>query len=118
MRCAFLFDFRVLAFFPLLSVTALASAPNPDNYPLRVHILKYTSQTDRRGGGKDPSGMPDLINGQGVADLFESGEPRGFEFTFSCTDPPKASSGYGSFPAKWKKKEKTLEILLPEAGKP
>jgi hypothetical protein len=118
MQRAFLFGLSVVALFGALSPVALASVTNPDNYPLRVHILKYTSQSDRSRGGKDPTGMPDFVNGQGVADLFENGEPRGLEFTFSCTDPPKASSGYGSFPARWKRKEKTLEILLPQAGKP
>jgi hypothetical protein len=100
------------------STAALAGGPNPDNYPLRVHVLKYASRTSPTRDGKNLSGMQDFVDGQGVADLFEREEPRGFEFTSSCTDPPRASSGYGSFPARWKKKEKTLEILLPQIGKP
>jgi hypothetical protein len=30
----------------------------------------------------------------------------------------RTSGGYATFPARWKKREKTLEVLLPEAGKP
>src|ERR1035438_9353723 len=112
------FGLSAVAVFLTLSNAALASGPNPDNYPLRVHILKYASRSGPSHGGKNLSGMQDFVDGQGVADLFENGEPRGFEFTSSCTEPPIASSGYGSFPAKWKKKEKTLEILLPQTGKP
>jgi hypothetical protein len=117
MQRVFLFGLSAVAFFLTLSNAALASGPNPDNYSLRVHILKYASRS-APSHGKNLSGMQDFVDGQGVADLFENGEPRGFEFTSSCTEPPMASSGYGSFPARWKKKEKTLEILLPQTGKP
>ena len=118
MQRAIRFGLSAVAVFLTLSNAALASGPNPDNYPLRVHVLKYVSRSSPNRGGKNLSGMQDFIDGQGVADLFENGEPRGFEFTSSCTEPPIASSGYGSFPARWKKREKTLEILLPETGKP
>ena len=118
MQRALLFGLSAIAACFAFSTEAFASGPNPENYPLRVHILKYASRTSPRRGGKDPSGMQEFVDGQGVADLFENGDPRGFEFTSSCTDPPIASSGYGSFPARWKKKERTLEILLPQTGKP
>jgi hypothetical protein len=62
--------------------------------------------------------MPDYLPGVGQADVFEGGEPRGFQFTYSCTVPMQASAGYVTFPARWKKRDKTLEILLPQKGKP
>jgi hypothetical protein len=54
----------------------------------------------------------------GQADLFENSDPRGFQFRYSCTVPMVASGGHETFPARWKKKDKALEILLPQAGKP
>ena len=103
-----------------LSTAASASGPNPDDYPLRVHILKNVARRDatKAYAAKNPENMADYIDGQGAADLFENGEPRGFLFTYSCIQPLKASGGYATYPAKWKKKEKVLEILIPQAGKP
>jgi hypothetical protein len=118
MQRAILFALSAVVSCFAFSTAALAGGPNPDNFPLRVHILKYASRSSSSRGGKNLSGIEDFVDGQGVADLFENGEPRGFEFTSSCTNPPASSSGYGSFPARWKKKEKTLEILLPQTGKP
>jgi hypothetical protein len=102
----------------LLATAVLAGGPDPDNYPLRVHVLRFTTQPrDLRESRRVPDG-PDYVNGQGQADLFENGQPLGFLFTFSCTDPMRASGSYETFPARWKKKGKTIEILLPQAGKP
>jgi hypothetical protein len=50
--------------------------------------------------------------------VFENSEPRGFQFSFSCVDGLQASGGYGTYPARWKKRDKTLEILVPQKGKP
>lgn len=101
-----------------LSTAVLAGGPDPADYPLRVHIFKYTSQSRHAREGKHWSDAPDYVDGMGVADLFESGTPQGFEFSYSCMGGMKASGGYGTFPARWKKRDKTLEILLPETGKP
>ena len=91
-----------------VSTVALASRPDPSDYPLRVHILKFTSQPRHT----------DYVDGLGVADLFENGGPSGVQFSYSCMGGLKASSGYANYPARWKKKGKTLEILQPEPGKP
>ena len=101
-----------------VSKEALAGGPDPASYPLRVHIMKFTTQPRDSRERKSLSDAPDYLNGMGVADLFENGEPRGFEFSYSCIGGLKASGGYGTFPARWKKKDKTLEVLLPETGKP
>ncbi len=100
------------------STAAMAGGPDPANYPLRVHIFKYVSQSRHSREPKSLSDGPDYVDGQGVADLFENGEPRGFEFSYSCMDSLRESGGYSTLPARWKKKDKSLEILLPEAGKP
>jgi hypothetical protein len=101
-----------------IPTVALAGGPDPANYPLRVHVMKFNAQQRETRDSKSDSGLSDYVSGMGVADLFENGEPRGFQFTFSCIGGMKASGGYGTFPARWKKRDKTLEILLPETGKP
>jgi hypothetical protein len=118
MRPAFFFALSVFAACLGISTAALASGPDPADYPLRVHIMKFVSQPRDTRGHKNLSDVPDYVSGRGVADLFENGEPQGFQFSFNCMGGMKASSGYGSFPARWKKRDKTLEILLPETGKP
>jgi len=118
MRSVFFFALSVFAGCLGISSAARASGPDPADYPLRVHIMKFISQPRDRRESKGLSGVEDYVSGRGVADLFENGEPQGFQFSFSCMGGMKASSGYGSFPARWKKRDKTLEILLPETGKP
>jgi hypothetical protein len=118
MRHFSLFGLCALAVCLAVSTAALASKPDPDDYPLRVHILKFVTRASSSREPKHPSDAPDYVSGMGVADLFENGDPRGFQFSFSCIGGLKASGGYANFPARWKKKDKTLEILLPETGKP
>jgi hypothetical protein len=101
-----------------LSTVALAGKPEEAKYPLRVHIFRYVVQPSHSRDFKNPSGMAEYVTGMGQADLFENGNPRGIQFRYSCTVPMIASGGHETFPARWKKKDKTLEILLPRAGKP
>jgi hypothetical protein len=102
----------------VFSSAVMAGGPDPENYPLRVHIFKFVSQSRHGRESRTMSDSPNYVDGQGLADLFENGEPRGFMFGYSCMDSLRTSGGYATFPARWKKKEKTLEVLLPEAGKP
>jgi len=101
-----------------LATAVRAGGPDPADYPLRVHVLKNTTQSRHTRESKTFSDTPDYVDGMGVADLFEGGEPQGFEYSYSCMGGLKASAGYGTYPARWKKKDKTLEILVPQAGKP
>jgi hypothetical protein len=101
-----------------ISSVALAGKPDAAKYPLRVHIFRYVVQPGHSRDFKNPSDTAEYVAGIGQADLFENGEPRGFQFRYSCTVPMIASGGHETFPARWKKKDKTLEILLPQAGKP
>ena len=102
------------------STAALARGPNPDDYPLRVHILKNAPRPDanKAYAAKNPENMADYTSGRGAADLFENGQPQGFTYAYSCMEPLKASEGYASYSARWKKKDKILEVLVPQAGKP
>jgi hypothetical protein len=100
------------------STPARAGKADPADYPLRVHILRNTAKSRHTREPEKLGDAPDYTDGMGVADLFEGGEPQGFTFSYSCVDGLQASAGYGVYPARWKKKDKTLEILRPQPGKP
>lgn len=96
----------------LLSVAALAGGHNPADFPLRVHIYQHN------GVSHYSRGTLDYVDGEGRANLFENGEPRAFEYGYRCGDRLRNSDGYETYMARWKKKDRTLEILLPVMGKP
>jgi hypothetical protein len=101
-----------------LSTAALASGPDPADYPLRIRIVHYNfHRPDMRESKAEVEGMPDMIDGEGHADLFENGEPRAFEFTNSCIEPLYVAYGYETLDARWKKQNKVLEVLVPGDGK-
>jgi hypothetical protein len=118
MRRIFMFALSGIVVSLALATAVMAGGPDPANYPLRVYIFKYVSLSRHNRESKNSSDAPDYVDGHGLADLFENGEPRGFIFSYSCIDSLRNSGGYATFPARWKKKEKTLEVLLPEVGKP
>lgn len=89
-----------------------ASADKLADFPLRVHIFQRTEHTHYFRG------VLDWVEGDGRANLFEDSQPRGFDFEFHCGDRLMTSSGFETYPARWKKNGRTLEILYPVMGKP
>ncbi len=118
MRRVFLFGLAAVAACLALSTAVEASGPDPADYPMRVLVFRNTSQARHGRDSRRFEDGADYMDGMGVANLFENGAPRGFAYSYSCTEGMRASSGYETFPARWKKKEKTLQILLPRPGKP
>jgi hypothetical protein len=96
----------------LLSLPALAGGHNAADYPLRVHIYQYNSHSHYYHQSLD------VADGEGRANLYENGQPRGFDFSYQCSDRLRSSPGYETYLARWKKPGRTLEILLPQFGKP
>jgi hypothetical protein len=96
----------------LLSTAVLAGSRNPVDFPLRVHIFSHN------GVSHYSHGSLDYVDGEGRANLYENGEPRGFEYGYRCGDRLRNSDGYETYMARWKKKDRTVEILLPVMGKP
>jgi uncharacterized protein len=84
---------------------------NPADYPLRISILRRTEATHYHNG------VAERRDGDGRANLFENGEPKGADFEFECLQSLKTSSGFETFPAKWNKPNQELVILMPEFGK-
>ncbi|MGA8671790.1 MAG: hypothetical protein WB679_18050 [Terracidiphilus sp.] len=101
------------------STIARAAGHNVADYPLRVHIFQFNSHSHyyRAGGFNGPSSL-DMVDGEGRANLCQNGEPRGFDFSYSCGARLMVSPGYETYPARWKKPGQTLEILQPALGKP
>jgi hypothetical protein len=97
----------------LLGVAAMgwADSKNLADYPLRLHIFQKDQTTFYHHEWVDES------KGEGRANLFENGEARGVDFNFACSEKIKASFGYETYPAKWKKPGRELTVLFPEFGK-
>jgi hypothetical protein len=104
---------RICRLFANLSMAAIALAggKNLGDYPLRIHVFGRSETTFYHMRAAEES------KGEGRANLFENGEPRGMDFQFDCSRRLMASSGYETFPAKWKKPNQQLEVLIPEFGK-
>jgi hypothetical protein len=107
------------SFASLLVFTSLASfAPamhaeshNPADYPLRLHIYRRNETTFYHNRQEEEA------KGEGRANLFEGGSPKGIDFQFACDSKLQTSSGFETFPAKWKKPGQELVILQPQFGK-
>lgn len=105
---------RALLAASLMAVPVLACAEshNPADYPLRLHIFGRNQTTWYQNRQAEEA------KGEGRANLFENGEPRGMDFQFECDTRLQVSSGFETFPAKWKKPNQELVVLLPQFGKP
>jgi len=117
MRANSLLILGVIAGFLGGTMAALAAGPDPGKYPLRVFVFRYSNRASTSREPKHPQDMKDYTSGVGQGDLFENGQPIGFQFSYSCIADMRNSAGYETFPARWKKKGKTLEILLSELKK-
>jgi hypothetical protein len=93
------------------SVSLHAESKNPADYPLRIHILGKNQTTFYHNRSAEEA------KGEGRANLFENSEAHGVDFTFDCSEKLKASFGFETYPAKWKKPRQELTVLLPVFGK-
>jgi hypothetical protein len=96
----------------LQPLAAYAESHNPADYPLRIHIFRRNETTFYHNR------VAEEAKGEGKANLFENSAVKAVDFQFECDQKLQTSSGYETFPAKWKKPGQELVILLPEFGKP
>ena len=87
-----------------------ARAAAPGDFPLRVHIYQNSEHTHYHHD------VIVNVEGMGRANIYEHGEPRGFDFNFLCGERVMTSSGFETYPARWRKKPQTLEIFVPNIG--
>jgi hypothetical protein len=103
---------RSLCLCLVLASTALnAESKNPADYPLRIHIFGRNQTTFYHNRYAEEA------KGEGRANVFENSEARAVDFSFDCSDKLRASFGYETYPAKWKKSNQELIVLLPVFGK-
>jgi len=95
----------------LLGASAVqAESKNPSDYPLRLHIFGRNETTFFHNRQADEA------KGDGRANLYEGGEPKAVDFNFDCDHKLRASFGYETYPAKWKKPGRELVVLMPVFG--
>lgn len=104
--------FGVLAVCVLSFMSTRASGKNAADYPLRVHVFQFNSHSHYYQRSLE------TVDGEGRANLYQNGEPRGFDFSYQCGERIRMSPGYETYPARWKKQGQSLEILLPVMGIP
>jgi hypothetical protein len=102
------------AFALLLPSSGLASH-NPADYPLRVHIYSHNGVSHYSGYGGSHS--LEGVDGEGRANLYENSQPRAFDFHYECEERLMNSGGYDTLPARWKKPNEELEVLILVTGK-
>lgn len=102
---------RLPALALLLAAPLLAESKNPADYPLRLHIFGHNQTTWYHNRAQDEA------KGDGRANLFENGEVHAVDFSFDCNEKLKNSFGYETYPAKWKKPNQELTVLMPIFGK-
>lgn len=109
-----LFVFTVIAAALLLPSCGFASH-NPADFPLRVHIFNHSGYSHYYGlnGTRSLEG----VDGEGRANLYENSQPRAFDFHYQCEERLMDSEGFDTLPARWKKPNVELEVLLPVSGK-
>jgi hypothetical protein len=112
MRRIALFCLPGLALCLLFSTAAQAKKLNSADFPLRVHLFTHNDHSHYR------SGMLDYAEGEGRANLYENGDPKAFDYSYRCGSRLMNSIGYETYMARWKKQDRSLEILLPVMGKP
>jgi hypothetical protein len=99
-------------FVPVMMMSTMlpAESKNLADYPLRLHIFGRNQTTfySRR--------YPDEAKGDGRANLYESGEAHGVDFNYDCGEKVRASFGYETYPARWKKPGRELVVLMPVFG--
>ena len=97
----------------VISTVAWAGKLNAADYPLRVHIWGLNDQTSHYYYGSF-----NRADGEGRANLYQNGDPLGFDFSYQCGERLHGTPGYETLMARWKKPGSELEILLPVYGKP
>jgi hypothetical protein len=106
-----LLQFSAVFFLLFSAIATNADSKNIADYTLRIRVFSKDSTTFYHYRVEEES------KGEGRGDLFEGADVHGVDFNFDCDQKFKASFGYETYPAKWKKPGQVLTVLLPVFGK-
>ncbi len=102
-----------LLFFLCIPVLPL-SAKDLNDYPLRVEIIwKHWEVYNLAPGSTIPS-FVHKVNGHG--NIHDGSAAQGFDFEYQGSPNLGAAAPNEIFPARWKKPQQELELLLPDVG--
>jgi hypothetical protein len=99
---------------PVRPAEAVASSLDPASFPLRAHIFSHTGVSHYNSASQTD---PDVVEGEGRANLYENSEPRAFDFSYRCAARLLDSIGYETYLARWKTPGRELEIMQPATDK-
>lgn len=99
----------------LFPAGAFAGKVNTADFPLRVHVIDRNGVRHYHGMGGGMSSLEE-VDGMGQANLFENGQPIGFDFNYNCSQPITHQSAFETFMARWKKQGRVLEVVFPVIG--
>ncbi|MGB7266014.1 MAG: hypothetical protein WBC92_10915 [Terracidiphilus sp.] len=115
MRSVFLPRLSVFAVCLLVALPVMAEKSKPSDFPLRVNIVARNGIRHYHGFGGGISSLEE-VDGLGQANLFQNGEPLGFDFNYQCSQPIVPTPGFETFMARWKKPGRVIQIVMPVMG--
>lgn len=115
LNCVLACVLSAVASYVLLTTPAWAGKVNAADFPLRVHVVARNGFRHYHGYGGGISSLQE-VDGMGQANLFENGQPLGFDFTYECGQPIFHQTTFETFMARWKKQGREIEILMPVIG--
>lgn len=115
MRRVWVCALGVIAVCLFSSISAFASKVNTADFPMRVHIVDRNGIRHYHGLGGGFSTLQ-TVDGMGQGNLFENGQPLGFDFTYDCGQPLTHQATYETFMARWKNRGRVIEIVTPVIG--
>jgi PEGA domain len=95
----------ILLLFPLL----VFAGKDPDNYPLKVHILQQSWGSHNLRYNE--------YRATGRGNILENNTIHAFDFTYDCSVGLRRTARNQPYQAKWKKPELRLAVLSPKIGK-
>lgn len=99
---------------PVKPAELVASGINAAEFPLRVHIFVHTGVSHYAAPAQSTL---NVVEGEGRANLYEDGQPHGFDFSYHCSARLMDSLGYDTYQARWKTRDRVLEVVQPATDK-
>jgi len=107
--------FETLILIVLLSPALVFAAKDTSDYPLRIELLDNTWTWYRPYPVRDPANIVYRVTGRG--NIGDGSTTHAFDFNYECFTHARVTLENQFYPAKWKKPQHELELLVPDIGK-